>query len=121
MGHYGPTTLSLHAAAVVFDVARRVLYRMERRLDGEVFERLLSWVNAIRGTQYRDPVGSVLDDQTVRIPPTPPLEGSTGGDPQLILGNLVCSKDYYDGAASRRNGSQSWDADSNYATTSWCK
>ena len=89
-----------------FDVARRVLYRMERRLDGEVFERLLSWVNAIRGTQYRDPVGSVLDDQTVRIPPTPPLEGSTGGDPQLILGNLVCSSDYYDGAASRRNGSQ---------------
>ena len=88
-----------------FDVARRALYRMERRLDETVFERLLSWVNAIRGTEYRNPVGSVLDDQTVRIPPTPRLEEHTGGDPQLILGNLVCNDDYYDGAATRRNGS----------------
>ena len=78
---------------------------MERRLDDDVFERLLSWVNAIRGTQYRDPVGSVLDDRTVKIPPTSRPEGGATGDPQLILGNLVCSSDYYDGAANRRNGS----------------
>src|SRR6185437_5322559 len=51
-----------------FDIARRWLYRVERDgFEKDVFSRLLDVVNAVRGTEYRKPVGDTLDQSTVWI------------------------------------------------------
>ena len=90
------------------DVARRWMAFVER--DGfkqDVFEKLLHVVNAIRGTSYADPVGTVQSSHTVCIPG---LADSTAGmevvDPRLILANLVTQEDpHWVGSASRVGGS----------------
>lgn len=82
-----------------FDVACRWLYHSERKgFDDDVFGKLLKLVNAIRGTQYYDPVGKVIDKHTVRIPDEP-AEPRASLDPRLILGNLVASDKDFAGAA----------------------
>ena len=87
-----------------FDIAQRVLDRIEEGVQGDVFSVVLRLVNAVRGTEYREPVGSVEDLYTVSIPPSA-MSTQTWGDPQIILGNLVSPEEYYSGAASRRQGS----------------
>ncbi len=89
-----------------FDIARRWLYRVEK--DGfarDVFERLLAVVNAVRGTEYRDPVGQVLDESTVSIESfwaRPPPPGSSSPlDPRIILGNLTVTDRAWVAAATR--------------------
>ncbi len=89
-----------------FDIARRWLYRVEK--DGfapDVFERLLDIVNAVRGTDYRDPVGQVLDASTVSIESfwagEPPPGSTSPLDPRIILGNLVVTNDAWEAAATR--------------------
>ncbi|XXX78863.1 RNA-directed DNA polymerase [Sorangium sp. So ce134] len=93
-----------------FDIARRWLYRVET--DGfaaEVFERLLAIVNAVRGTEYRNPVGSVIDRSTVSIESfwseEPPDGTSSPIDPRIILGNLVVHDSAWKAAATRVPGS----------------
>ena len=89
-----------------FDVSRRWLYRLEEKgFDGRVFEHLLDLVNAIRGTEYFDPVGRVIDENTVRIPSEPLADQRFGPDPRLILGNLVSPDEGFYGAAKRVHGS----------------
>lgn len=89
-----------------FDIARRWLYSVEK--DGfapDVFERLLAIVNAVRGTNYQDAVGQVIDPSTVSIDslrakePAPILSQL---DPRIILGNLSVSDDAWEAAAIRR-------------------
>jgi hypothetical protein len=89
-----------------FDIARRWLYRVEK--DGfarDVFERLLAVVNAVRGTEYRHPVGQVLDASTVSIESFwagEPLPGSSSPlDPRVILGNLSVTNEAWMAAATR--------------------
>ncbi len=89
-----------------FDVARRWLYRVES--DGfakDLFEGLLAAVNAVRGTDYRDPVGSVVDESTVSINEIASGSGvattARAVDPRVILGNLVVPDAAWAGAASR--------------------
>ena len=79
-----------------FDIARRWLYRVEK--DGfapDVFTRLLEVVNAVRGTEYFNPVGRVIDRSTVSIDSFPAPESvvraSSPSDPRIILGNLSVS------------------------------
>ncbi len=92
-----------------FDVARRVLYRTEAGLRSEVFTELLEMVNAIRGTQYSDPVGEVIDDYTVHIPGRLELGDDDFANPQLILGNLVLSEEFFTRAATRKSASNTGD------------
>jgi hypothetical protein len=89
-----------------FDIARRWLYRVEK--DGfspDVFTRLLSVVNAVRGTEYRDPVGQVIDRSTVSIDcfsaPESAFGASSPPDPRIILGNLPVSHAAWVAAATR--------------------
>jgi hypothetical protein len=89
-----------------FDIARRWLYRVEK--DGfapDVFERLLAVVNAVRGTEYRDAVGQVLNRSTVSIESfwsgEPPPGSTSPLDPRIILGNLVVTNDAWEAAATR--------------------
>lgn len=89
-----------------FDIARRWLHHVER--DGfaaDVFDRLLTVVNAVRGTEYRDAVGLVLDRNTVSIESfwseVPPPGSSLPLDPRLILGNLAVSVEAWKAAATR--------------------
>ena len=89
-----------------FDIARRWLYRVEK--DGfapDVFERLLAIVNAVRGTEYRNAVGRVIDPSTVSIESfwaeEPPPGSSAPLDPRIILGNLKISKLAWTAAATR--------------------
>lgn len=89
-----------------FDIARRWLYRVEQ--DGfadNVFERLLAIVNAVRGTEYRDPVGQVHNSSTVSIESFwsggPPDGPASPFDPRVILGNLVVTDDAWVAAAKR--------------------
>jgi len=92
-----------------FDIARRWLYKVET--DGfapDVFDRLLAIVNAVRGTGYRDPVGSVADPSTVSIESfstSEPTGGPSPIDPRIILGNLVVEDGYWRAAAKRVPGS----------------
>lgn len=94
-----------------FDIARRWLHRVETEgLAPDIFERLLSVVNAVRGTEYRDPVSSVFDSSTVLMNTI--RSGETPGgpslsyDPRIILGNLVVDeKSAWVGAATRVPGS----------------
>ena len=89
-----------------FDVARRWLYRSEERgFDDGIFEELLGLVNAIRGTEYTNPVGKVIDKHTVRIPNERLVDQRSGPNPRLILGNLVSPDEGFVGAAKRVNGS----------------
>ncbi|QOJ32869.1 MAG: RNA-directed DNA polymerase [Gammaproteobacteria bacterium] len=89
-----------------FDIARRWLYRVEK--DGfapDVFTHLLEVVNAVRGTEYRDPVGQVIDRSTVFIDSFPAAEPDVGTssppDPRIILGNLQISDRAWAAAATR--------------------
>lgn len=89
-----------------FDIARRWLYRVEK--DGfaaDVFKRLLEVVNAVRGTDYRDPVGHVVDLRTVEMDsfrePARSIGSSSPHDPRIILGNLPVSSRAWAAAATR--------------------
>lgn len=89
-----------------FDIARRWLVGVEKNgFADDVFERLLEIVNAVRGTDYRDSVGQVLDLHTVSIESFwsggPPSGQSSPLDPRIILGNLVVSEDAWTAAAKR--------------------
>lgn len=89
-----------------FDIARRWLYRVEK--DGfapDVFEQLLAIVNALRGTEYRDSVGKVIDHSTVSIESfwvsEPPIGSASLPNPRIILGNLTVSDKAWSAAAIR--------------------
>jgi hypothetical protein len=88
-----------------FDIARRWLYRVER--DGfapDVFEQLLAVVNAIRGTEYSDAVGQVINPSTVSIASfwaEPPPGSGSPLNPRIILGNLSVTEDAWAAAATR--------------------
>lgn len=88
-----------------FDIARRWLYRVETEgFSSDVFDGLLAVVNAVRGTEYRDPVGRVLDKSTVTIESfwaSEPTGGTSPADPRIILGNLVVTDDAWRAAATR--------------------
>jgi hypothetical protein len=89
-----------------FDVARRWLYKVESEgFPDDVFVGLLAAVNAVRGTDYRDPVGTVLDESTVSIREVASGSGvattARSIDPRVILGNLVVAPAAWSGAATR--------------------
>lgn len=88
-----------------FDVARRILYRTESGFRPNLFVELLDVVNAIRGTEYADPVGEVIDDHTIKIPGGLSLDQDGPNDPQLILGNSVVSEECFGRAATPKIGS----------------
>ncbi|EAC0726828.1 hypothetical protein YG50_26130, partial [Salmonella enterica subsp. enterica] len=51
-----------------FDIARRWLFRVEDLgFDESTFDDLIRIVNAVRGTEYKDAVGTVLDRSTISI------------------------------------------------------
>ena len=89
-----------------FDIAQRWLYGVEK--DGfapDVFDRLLAVVNAVRGTEYRDAVGQVINPSTVSIESfwagEPPPGSTSPLDPRIILGNLSVSNGAWSAAATR--------------------
>lgn len=89
-----------------FDIAHRWLYRVEKEgFAPDVFERLLAIVNAVRGTEYSDAVGQVIDRSTVSIESfwaAEPPPGSTSPlDPRIILGNLSVNDKAWKAAATR--------------------
>lgn len=87
-----------------FDIARRWLYRVEREgFSADIFEKLLSVVNAVRGTKYADPVGTVADSSTVSIESFWSDEsfGNSTTEPRIILGNLVVEDAAWEAAATR--------------------
>jgi hypothetical protein len=89
-----------------FDIARRWLYRVEKDgFEPDVFTRLLDVVNAVRGTDYRDPVGQVIDRSTVSIDsfstPGSIIRASSPPNPRIILGNLTVSHAAWVAAATR--------------------
>ncbi len=94
-----------------FDVARRLMYvaGLQGGFSGDVFDRLLDVVNALRGTRYRDPVGQVLDPHTVAVPWTASDRWgrrvvASDQDPTLVLGNLVVPNEHLHRAAERTVG-----------------
>lgn len=92
-----------------FDVARRYLYRTEA--DGfrrNIFDDLLSLVNAIRGTMYNDPIGRVTHKFGVVIPAFG-LHDEPFRNPQIMLGNLVVPEDCFRRAAKPKSGSNAGD------------
>ena len=96
-----------------FDVARRLLYRSESDpLPTGMFAELLAVVNAIRGTNYQDTIGeSNEDEREVRLlggwqQQLGLLEQNTESSVRLILGNLVASEAYWNGAATAVPGSE---------------
>lgn len=93
-----------------FDIARRWLYRVEEQgFDSSVFDSLIKVVNAIRGTEYNDAVGNVIDRSTISIQhfsvEKPAAVGSPAPEPRIILGNLVVDDDAWKAAATRVPGS----------------
>lgn len=87
-----------------FDIARRWLIRVES--DGfrsDIFQDLLDVVNAIRGTRYADPVGTVIDPSNVWINSfwQRPAGGSPMTGPRVMLGNLVVKNKAWEAAAKR--------------------
>ncbi len=89
-----------------FDIAQRWLHRVEK--DGftpDVFEQLLAIVNSVRGTEYRDAVGQVVNQSTVSIESfwaaESPPSYSSPLQPRIILGNLSVSNDAWTAAATR--------------------
>lgn len=92
-----------------FDIARRWLCHVEENgFEGDIFERLLAIVNAVRGTEYSDPIGHVVDPSTVSIERqdagTPFRAEPLRIDPRIILGNLVVDDASWTGAATRAPG-----------------
>ena len=73
----------------------------------DAFDELLRIVNAIRGTEYQDPVGSVTkgDGLEVRIPPVADLLGENL-EPRVILGDLALKEVYWKGAATWTSDSE---------------
>lgn len=92
-----------------FDISRRWLYRVEESgFDETVFVKLISLVNAVRGTQYSDPVGRVIDRNTILIEGDSSKNSNAEAashDPRIILGNLVVDDEAWIGAATREDGS----------------
>ncbi len=88
-----------------FDISRRWLYRVETEgFTNDVFLELQDLVNAVRGTQYREPVGRVIDESTVEIPAVrsgSDSQISRNTDPRVILGNLVVKDKEFFSAATR--------------------
>lgn len=89
-----------------FDIARRWLYRVEKEgFAPDVFEQLLAIVNAVRGTEYSDAVGKVIDGSTVSIESfwaaQPPPGSALALDPRIILGNLSVNDKAWEAAAIR--------------------
>lgn len=89
-----------------FDIARRWLYRVEKvGFASDVFESLLKIVNAVRGTGYRDTVGTVIDHSTVSIASfwaaEPSLDSVSSPTPRVILGNLSVDDKAWEAAAIR--------------------
>lgn len=89
-----------------FDIARRWLCHVEETgFEGDIFERLLGIVNAVRGTEYSDPIGQVVDPSTVFIEPQRTVTLSrtkpSRPEPRIILGNLVVDDGAWAGAATR--------------------
>ena len=87
-----------------FDIARRWLIQVES--DGfksNIFQNLLSVVNAIRGTRYADPVGTVIDPSNVWIDSfwQKPTRDSSVMGPRVMLGNLVVKNKAWEAAAKR--------------------
>lgn len=92
-----------------FDIARRWLYRVEKEgFLPDVFERLLGVVNAVRGTDYSDAVGQVIDPSTISIESlwtgSPLADSKVNQDPRIILGNLSVTDSAWAAAASRTRG-----------------
>lgn len=93
-----------------FDIARRWLYRAEEHgFDDSIFEQLIGIVNAVRGTQYNNAVGSVIDRSTISIERISMGKSSRSDpashEPRIILGNLVVEDAAWHAAATRVNGS----------------
>jgi hypothetical protein len=93
-----------------FDIARRMLYRTESQgFSSRVFEELLTVVNAVRGTDYQDPIGRVVDKRTVAIPTLASmwsLKAESGAsNPRIILGNLVNKNEWWERSATVVPGS----------------
>lgn len=89
-----------------FDIARRWLYRVEKEgFAPDVFKQLLKIVNAVRGTEYSDAVGKVIDHSTVSIESfldaEPPRGSISPSNPRIILGNLSVKDDGWAAAATR--------------------
>ncbi|AUX29546.1 MULTISPECIES: RNA-directed DNA polymerase [Sorangium] len=89
-----------------FDIARSWLYRVEKEgFAPDVFERLLAIVNAVRGTEYSDAVGQVINPSTVSIESfwaaEPPPGAASPLDPRIILGNLSVNEKAWEAAATR--------------------
>ena len=94
-----------------FDVSRRWLNQAgSSGFEFDAFDELLQVVNAIRGTEYQDPVGSVTKGNgfEVRIPPVAELLGENL-EPRVILGDLALKEVYWKGAAT-------WTSDSETGT-----
>lgn len=66
-------------------------------------------MNAVRGTEYTEPVGRALDNQTVELAVQQQddeyREEPLPFNPRLILGNLVVTDPQWEGAATRTPGS----------------
>lgn len=89
-----------------FDIAQRWLRDVEKQgFARDIFARLLEVVNAIRGTEYSNPVGTVIDPSTVSIDSfwvaEPSPEPGAPVDPTLVLGNLSVDKKAWVAAAKR--------------------
>ena len=88
-----------------FDIARRWLHRVDDEGFGpDAFDRLLELVNAIRGTAYADPVGRVIDQDTVQVPSDQTFVITPDADPTIALGNLTLKTEYLDGCSKRVAG-----------------
>lgn len=88
-----------------FDISRRWLYQIEQAGVHEgLFEELLVLVNAIRGTNYQDPVGIVLSEANseLSVPVVSHDQKSRDKqDPRLILGNLTVSENAFQASLSK--------------------
>jgi hypothetical protein len=91
-----------------FDVARRLLYQVERAgFRKSSFWDVLRVVNAIRGTEYSSPIAYSLNRHTVRIGnenATANAASPTANAPRVILGNLTMDPSWWDGSATRIPG-----------------
>lgn len=93
-----------------FDISRRWLYLVEENgFDDSVFDVLIEIVNAIRGTEYKQAVGNVIDRSTVSIDRfSTEMDASFNSlplEPRIILGNLVVDDAAWKAAATRIHAS----------------
>jgi hypothetical protein len=87
-----------------FDIARRWLYRVDTEgFEPQIFHKLLSMVNAVRGTGYAHAVATVIDPSTVSIDSFWSRDkfGPHAEGPRIILGNLVVEDKAWTAAAAR--------------------